>query len=272
MKKQTLGQYTILGGLGKGMSANVYLAEDSSHNKVALRVTKKDGDKIIFDYRRSISALMRLDHENIVSMIDHFETRNYLVLVLEYLDMITVEKLLLGDVKLDFGQKISIMSQLASAVLHMKERDVAHRDIKLENVMIDPVTLSLKIIDFGFSCRSVVVCADPMGTPYYMAPEVLKGGRYNPGISDIWSLGVLFYTLLFHQLPFSTDDLDELIDMASRPYAVKSFRRNMQRIPAPLHNVMYQMFEVNPEDRINHQQLSDLISFPSPNSLTMFGA
>ena len=90
----------------------------------------------------------------------------------------------------------------------MHKRDIVHRDIKPENILISPEeegdALNIKLTDFGFACvyDSDVGLKTVLGTPYYMAPELVKRQKYGPGV-DIWALGVITHTLLTGCTPFN---------------------------------------------------------------------
>ena len=92
------------------------------------------------------------------------------------------------------------------------DHNIIHRDIKLENILIESETMIIKIIDFGFSVK---VSSDKKlnifcGTPSYMAPEIVKKTEYYGKSSDIWSLGILLYVMLFGKFPFRGKDDNDL--------------------------------------------------------------
>jgi serine/threonine protein kinase len=91
-----------------------------------------------------------------------------------------------------------------SAVEYMHSHDVAHRDIKLENVLIEQKSGAVKLIDFGFSCLSKERLKIFCGTPSYMSPEIVSKKEYYGGPSDIWACGVLLFNLLVGTFPFKS--------------------------------------------------------------------
>jgi serine/threonine protein kinase len=91
-----------------------------------------------------------------------------------------------------------------SAVEYMHSHDVAHRDIKLENVLIEQKSGTVKLIDFGFSCLSKERLKIFCGTPSYMSPEIVSKKEYYGGPSDIWACGVLLFYLLVGTFPFKS--------------------------------------------------------------------
>jgi serine/threonine protein kinase len=139
--------------------------------------------------------------------LDFLEDHKNFYIVLEYIDgKDLVDYLNSKEKTCSIEGNKKFMNQLASGLRYLHNLGIAHRDIKLENIMIasnNENDTDLKIIDFGLS--TVVYSGETMkatlGTLIYCAPEVLKGTNYNLK-SDIWSLGVVFYILLFGKIPF----------------------------------------------------------------------
>ena len=97
-----------------------------------------------------------------------------------------------------------IFRQVMSAIEYIHALDIFHRDIKLENILIEGKTGAVKLIDFGFSCLSKDKLKIFCGTPSYMSPEIVSKREYFGGPSDIWACGVLLYSLLFGTFPFKS--------------------------------------------------------------------
>ncbi len=95
-------------------------------------------------------------------------------------------------------------------------QDVAHRDIKLENILIEPESKVTKIIDFGFCCGSKDKLKIFCGTPSYMAPEIVCKREYYGAPSDIWACGVLLYVMLCGTFPFKSSFEKDLFRKISR--------------------------------------------------------
>lgn len=182
-------------------------------------------------------------HENIINYITSFYTKEYFVLVIEYLP--EYEDLLdhLNDRtlfrKFKPAQAIRIFAQLIRAVDHLHSHGVAHLDIKPENILIHPQSLHVKLLDFEFSVNSQFSqrCC---GSPEYISPEKFNG-TYDTYMSDIWSLGVTFYVIFTCDLPFHDDDYYKLIQKVMKanykppctdPYIVDLFRCMIQKDPS----------------------------------------
>ena len=150
-----------------------------------------------------------LRHPNIVEILDVVETNNHLNIVMQYLDGISLGSYLKSHCnKIPEKMCKRIFRELTKALLYMHSMKIAHRDIKLENIILDE-SLSPKFIDFGFSTcieadkKIKIFC----GTPSYMAPQVIQRKEYRGETADIWALGVLLFVSLTGIFPFkgSTD-------------------------------------------------------------------
>lgn len=106
-----------------------------------------------------------------------------------------------------------IIKQIVSVVLYLHQRDIVHRDLKLENLLFtskDPRDLTIKLIDFGFACKlKDDSMTHVLGSPFYMAPEIIQRQEYNNKV-DIWSLGCLAYILISGESPFQSEKLERI--------------------------------------------------------------
>ncbi|KAL1508744.1 hypothetical protein AB1Y20_004839 [Prymnesium parvum] len=152
-----------------------------------------------------IRILKRLKHGNIVRLLEVIETSRTIHLVLEYIDGGSVQQLLKSQGKIDEPKAQRILWQLLDAVDYCHQNYVCHRDLKLENFMLDRSHRRLTLIDFGLSViwRAGQQLFKSYGTPCYMAPEILRGQHYSGPNVDIWSLGVSLACMLMGHLPFN---------------------------------------------------------------------
>ena len=106
--------------------------------------------------------------------------------------------------ELDEAPSLIILRNIINTVIKLKENDIFHRDLKDENILLDPTTLNVKIIDFGCATDfySDSVYTKLSGTPEFMPPEAFKTGSYHAEHSTIWSLGIILFTLLNGRLPY----------------------------------------------------------------------
>lgn len=162
--------------------------------------------------RKELEALQLVDHPNIVKLFDVFEDAKYLHIVMEYCSGGDLFEHLMRRGKFTESAVGSILMKLLSAISHLHSLKISHRDLKPENFIYsspDP-DAEIKIVDFGMSSQFGCGPMKTMvGTPYYLAPEILSG-KYGKEC-DIWSLGIIAYFLLSGKQPFHSSDLKSLI-------------------------------------------------------------
>ncbi|KAL9620813.1 MAG: hypothetical protein Q9160_004713 [Pyrenula sp. 1 TL-2023] len=200
-----VGNYTLDRLIGKGSFGKVYLAKHNLTNgsKVVLKSSKKDDANLA----REIHHHRQFLHPHIARLYEVIVTENLVWLVLEYCPGDELYNYLLKHrIPLEKVQKI--FTQLVGAVTYIHNKSCVHRDLKLENVLLDRHE-NVKLCDFGFtreydgkSNYLQTFC----GTICYSAPEMIKGEKYAGEKVDVWSLGVILYALLTGELPFDDDD------------------------------------------------------------------
>ncbi|NWI11725.1 TSSK1 kinase, partial [Crypturellus soui] len=167
---------------------------------------------------REIAALKRMNHPSIVRTYEIFETfvgKVYIIMELgvrgDLLDYIKVT----GAMKEDIAKRKFL--QLASAIRYCHDMDLAHRDLKCENILLDK-DLNIKLSDFGFSRPlnrdengQIVLSKTFCGSAAYAAPEVLQGVPCNPKFCDIWSLGVILYIMVCALMPFDDSNIRKMV-------------------------------------------------------------
>ncbi|NXG36842.1 TSSK1 kinase, partial [Dromaius novaehollandiae] len=169
---------------------------------------------------REIAVLKRMSHPSVVRTHEIFETfvgKVYIVMELgEKGDLLDYLKGT-GAMKEDVAQKK--FQQLASAIKYCHDMDLAHRDLKCENILLDK-DLNIKLSDFGFSRPlnrdengKITLSKTFCGSAAYAAPEVLQGIPCNPKICDIWSLGVILYVMVCALMPFDDSNIKKMISI-----------------------------------------------------------
>ena len=157
-----------------------------------------------------INILYKLDHPNIVNYFETYDDKKFLYLVMEYVDGMEMFEKITHKKNQRFGEKqaAQYMLQLFKAINHCHANGVVHRDIKPENIMITEKD-EIRLIDFGLSkVQTGDKLGELAGTPLYMAPEVISGSYGKE--ADMWSLGVLLYTLVSGYLPFYEKSTEEV--------------------------------------------------------------
>lgn len=205
--------------LGQGAYAVVKLAHDKVRDdKVAVKIYDKSmlsDPRKMKNVRREISILKEMNHPNVIKLLDSFETPRQIYVVMEFVGKASLHSFLrsLGPKKLEEAEIKRIFKQISQSISYCHQKNIVHRDIKLENILMDDNN-NIKIIDFGFS---ICVGADKKlnffcGTPSYMAPEIVTKTPYKGHPTDIWALGVILYILLCGHFPFRGADDRELFE------------------------------------------------------------
>jgi serine/threonine protein kinase len=201
--------------LGQGSFAKVYEGYDKRlRQRVAIKVIDKR--KIQEPKRRGliqteVNILARMKQKNIVEFYRLVEDHKRLFIVMSLCGATTVNVFCrqFQDKRLNDEQAYAIFSQIAKGVRYMHEHNVAHRDLKLTNILIDE-HYSVKIIDFGFACEANEMHRMYCGTPSYMSPEIVEKKVYAPKPTDVWAMGVILYKLLSGEYAFGAEDHPEL--------------------------------------------------------------
>lgn len=201
--------YFLLSELGAGAYGKVYLAQDKFSSVYrAIKLIQKARIEDYTSFTTEINILKKLDHPNIVNIIETYEND-----VLEHCQGGELFDKIARLKSFSEVQAASILKQLLSAVMYCHEHNVCHRDLKPENCLYisQAEDSGIKVIDFGLSAvvREQDILQDIIGTPYYMAPEVLTN-HYTREV-DCWSLGVILYMLLSGAPPFKGKDNQEIL-------------------------------------------------------------
>jgi eukaryotic-like serine/threonine-protein kinase len=218
---QRIDHYEIIRLLGQGGASRVYLAQDRSMlQEVVLKFPHDDvigGAAVFARYQREAEIGRRLNHPHIQQHLNRGEKRSTEYLVLEYLPGRTLRAVMkeYAPELLPTGEVLHILLQIGEALAYIHEHGVIHRDIKPENIMLLE-NGDIKVCDFGIALLAEERrlrwrrFSSPIGTPDYMAPELLWG---EPGSvqTDIYAMGVVLYELLCGRTPFEERDGFELI-------------------------------------------------------------
>ncbi|CAI9087056.1 OLC1v1021022C1 [Oldenlandia corymbosa var. corymbosa] len=206
--------YHVIELVGEGSFGKVYKGRRKFTGKtVAMKFIPKHGksDKDIHNLRQEIEILRKLKHENIIEMLDSFESPQEFCVVTEFAQGELFE-ILEDDKCLPEEEVQAIAKQLVRALYYLHSNRIIHRDMKPQNILIGAGCV-VKLCDFGFArsmSANTVVLRSIKGTPLYMAPELVREQPYNH-TADLWSLGVILYELFVGQPPFYTNSVYALI-------------------------------------------------------------
>ena len=205
-------RYEIIRKLGAGGMAEVYLAHDRHLGRdVALKVLQSrfaDDSQFVERFRREASSAAGLNHPNIVQIYDRGEAEGTYYIAMEYLDGRSLKEIIQQFAPLRVDHITSIASQILEALRFAHRRDVVHRDIKPQNMIVDDEG-RVKVTDFGIaragSASSMTETGSILGTAHYLSPEQAQGGHVEAS-SDLYSLGVVMYEMATGKLPFTADN------------------------------------------------------------------
>ena len=206
-------KYKLLSKLGSGATSEVYLGEDlNSNEKLAIKILKLDTKA----YEKETEMLSNLHHKNILNLISNGEGQiekeenkslSYKYIILEYAEKGELFNYVYFP-RTGFGEQIGkyIFKEILTGLNHCHENNIAHRDLKMENIMLDK-DFTIKLADFGYATSLKGKTGDgklttPLGTRAYAAPEIFLKKPYNGISSDIFSLGVVLFTLVTCKMPF----------------------------------------------------------------------
>ncbi|NWS96445.1 HUNK kinase, partial [Mionectes macconnelli] len=255
-----VGNYLIGRKLGEGSFAKV---REGLHvltgEKVAVKVIDKKRAKkdtyVTKNLRREGQIQQMIRHPNIAQLLDILETENSYYLVMELCPGGNLMHKIYEKKRLEEHEARKYIRQLILAVEHLHRAGVVHRDLKIENLLLDEDN-NIKLIDFGLSnCAGILGYSDPFstqcGSPAYAAPELLARKKYGPKI-DVWSIGVNMYAMLTGTLPFTVEPF------SLRALYQKMVDKEMNPFPTQLSsaaiNFLRSLLEPDPAKRPNIQQ------------------
>lgn len=245
--------------LGKGSFGVVTEATNkTTGEKWAIKAVNKEkaGTSAVKLLEREVLIMKKINHEHLVHLEEIYETSKRMYLVMELCDAGGIEKLLEQKKRFSEKETWTVIKQLAHAVAYLHDSDIVHRDLKLENILLShPVAnelLNIKLTDFGLSYVRGGVGSDSMmqsvcGTPIYMAPEVITDLGYSQQC-DIWSLGVIMYTLLTGRPPFVAETEEKLYELIKKG-EVGFSDPCWQTCPESAKNLLLGMLKVDPAHR-----------------------
>ncbi|KAE8689526.1 CBL-interacting serine/threonine-protein kinase 1 [Hibiscus syriacus] len=255
-----LGNYELVRTLGEGNFAKVKLAKNL-HSSLPFAVKIIDKSRLIQlnitdQIKREISTLKLLKHPNVVRLHEVLASKTKIYMVLEYATGGELFDKIVSEGKLEEAEGRKFFQQLIDGVGYCHDQGVFHRDLKLENVLID-ANGNIKISDFGLSALARHIREDGLlrttcGSPNYIAPEILANRGYNGATSDIWSCGVILYVILTGYLPFDDRNLAVLYQKICKgdtqiPKWLSSGARNMIR----------RILDPNPDTRITMAEIKN---------------
>ncbi|KAG4075968.1 hypothetical protein HA402_003794 [Bradysia odoriphaga] len=277
-RKKLRQRFDIIKKLGQGTYGKVQLGiNKETSQEVAIKTIKKckiETDADLIRIRREVQIMSSVQHPNIIHIYEVFENREKMVLVMEFAaggelyDYLSERKVLAED------EARRVFRQISTAVYYCHKHKICHRDLKLENILLDEhgnakvtndgngtilicgcyrygLSFVLQIADFGLSnvFDDQRLLATFCGSPLYASPEIVKGTPYQGPEVDCWSLGVLLYTLVYGAMPFDGSNFKRLVKQISAGdyYEPKN--------PSPASPLIKEMLTVCPQRRATIEQI-----------------
>ncbi|MGH1841407.1 Stk1 family PASTA domain-containing Ser/Thr kinase [Enterococcus gallinarum] len=272
--KKLNGRYKIIGNIGSGGMANVFLAHDLILDReVAVKVLRFDfqNDKnAIRRFQREALAATELVHPNIVTVYDVGEEDGMQFLVMEYVKGMDLKRYIQTHYPVPYLQIVDIVQQILSAVALAHQHRIIHRDLKPQNILINEEGV-VKITDFGIAIAlsetSITQTNSMLGSVHYLSPEQARGSMAT-NQSDIYAIGIILYEMLTGKVPF---DGESAVTIALKHFQdeIPSIRIYDKNVPQSLENVVLKATAKEQADRYKtaDEMREDLSTALSPERL-----
>ncbi|CAH9117298.1 unnamed protein product [Cuscuta epithymum] len=252
-------KYEILKDIGSGNFGVAKLVKDKFSGELLAVKYIERGHMIDEHVQREIMNHRSLKHPNIIKFKEVFLTPTHLAIVMEYASGGELFDRICTAGRFSEDEARFFFQQLISGVSYCHSMQICHRDLKLENTLLDGSSTSrLKICDFGYS-KSSVLHSQPkstVGTPAYIAPEVFSRKEYDGKIADVWSCGVTLYVMLVGGYPFEDHEdprnfKKTITKILSVQYSIPSY----VRISKECKHLLSRIFVADPDERISIEEI-----------------
>lgn len=255
------GKYKIIKIIGTGAFSIVALVTTLSNSQLyACKICSRKSlneNNLFYRFEREVRTLQTLNHPNIVRLYDVVYEDNLIYLIMEYCQHGELFQFIIDQQRVPEFLARNIFKQLLDAIAYIHSKSVAHRDIKPENILLDAEN-NAKIADFGL-CHPITnkLLETPCGSPFYAPPEVIANEQYDGKASDVWSLGVVLFTMVTGSLPWRQANQTQLyLQIQNADFVIPGFvtpncrdiiqrcmSHNPSERPMPMDLIMHPWFE-----------------------------
>lgn len=248
---QRIGNYVLDREIGRGATSEVWLARHAhlEQRQVAVKILMAQDRETIQRFNREANLASRLNHPNIVHFYDHGYNGSFYYTVYEYVHGGSLRNLLDRQKRLPPADALAVFKQIAAALDYAHSLNIIHRDVSPGNVLVEQQSGRALLTDFGIARdadRNITIVNAVMGTPGYWSPEQAQSATLVSHLSDIYSLGVLFYMMLSGELPW--DEIpgppDHVFDP---PLPLK--QRGVDNLPGDIDRVLRTLLNTDPSKR-----------------------
>ena len=257
--KNDINQYQIKEIIGEGMFGKVKLAIHLiTKEKVAIKIFDKGKIKSQKEKQyieREISILKKLNHYNTIKLYNIIQNDEYIFLIQEYISDKELLHFIENNDNLSEKDICKLYQQIISGIEYLHEMGIAHRDLKLENILLN-YKKDIKIIDFGLSNNydrdMDELLHSSCGSPCYAAPEMIRGMEYRGLNTDIWSSGIILYLMLCKCFPFNDKNNSKLYQkILSGKFNIPNNLSNEAK------DIIINLLKVNPQERIKLNEIKN---------------
>jgi len=250
-------QYELGRELGRGAFSVVNeCVHQESGEQYAVKIIPKESIVTASEetVRNEITALQKCNHPNIIKLVDVCESSTNVYLVMELSKGGDLFDKVIEKDHLSCEEAFGYFHQILGAVRHLHSRSITHRDLKLENILLSEDGSEIQVIDLGLSSEgdaATIAC----GSPNYAAPEILIGRSHSPAC-DIWSMGVILYTMCFGEFPYTCEKNNPIQTYETLQHLELKFSADKDICP-DLKDLIKKMLHADPEQRISLDQIEN---------------
>ena len=254
LTQKKINQYYLIGKLGNGATSKVYLAtDDNPEHRYAIKCIDGQGQAGLSVLERELRIISELNHPNITRLVEPLwdSKRQRAYLVLEFADCLSLQAHIKKYTVFSDSDLLSLIKQITSALSYLLQHNIVHRDLKPANILLFSDGTA-KLSDFGVG-HSFQSADTIVGTPAYQAPEIFDDNEEeetDPLKEDIWSLGVTLYETIYHKLPYTGQNVYEIVSQ------INSTTIDFPGVSEPIRSLLNGMLQINPAHRYSINKIA----------------